>query len=204
MGAEFPNSSAALRQERVICSNRVMIRPLRNQESSHHRGFITRGNQTSKIFSQCLPIDQWINGWEGISEVVVCQGLNAKSIPPIRRLISGSVDGSRKSLIYQRTCGISSTVYLISCFLVSGFFFLAPPMPMSKRRNSLGLIFTLSTNIMVLRVEKIDRQKQSDHLSQSWRDIKGQHPHGGDQAQHRPRRLSSARVAIHDGVGGSR
>ena len=45
-------------------------------------------------------------------------------------------------------------------FLVSGFWFLASGSIQAyvEAPHSLGLVCTLSTNIMVLRVEKVDRQ----------------------------------------------
>src|SRR5438132_14153679 len=62
-------------------------------------------------------------------------------------------------------------------FLVSGFCFLHPGLLHAyvEAPHSLGLVCTLSTNIMVLRVEKVDRQNNLI-IYRKVRDIKGQHP----------------------------
>jgi len=62
-------------------------------------------------------------------------------------------------------------------FLVPSFWFLAPSLLHAyvEAPHSLGLVCTLSTNIMVLRVEKVDRQNNLI-IYRKVRDIKGQHP----------------------------
>ena len=62
-------------------------------------------------------------------------------------------------------------------FLVSSFCFLHPGSLHAyvEAPHSLGLVCTLSTNIMVLRVEKVDRQNNLI-IYRKVRDIKGQHP----------------------------
>src|ERR1700757_4388156 len=62
-------------------------------------------------------------------------------------------------------------------FIESGLLFLAAGSVQAyvEAPHSLGLICTLSTNIMVLRVEKVDRQNNLI-IYRKVRDIKGQHP----------------------------
>src|SRR5207245_4173871 len=62
-------------------------------------------------------------------------------------------------------------------FLFSSFWFLSSGFVHAyvEAPHSLGLVCTLSTNIMVLRVEKVDRQNNLI-IYRKVRDIKGQHP----------------------------
>src|SRR6266478_6502661 len=62
-------------------------------------------------------------------------------------------------------------------FLVSGFWFLASGSIQAyvEAPHSLGLVCTLSTNIMVLRVEKVDKQNNLI-IYRKIRDLKGVHP----------------------------
>lgn len=66
---------------------------------------------------------------------------------------------------------------LVFLFLVSSFGFLSFGFVHAyvEAPHSLGLVCTLSTNIMVLRVEKVDRQNNLI-IYRKVRDIKGQHP----------------------------
>src|SRR6266478_345944 len=172
MGDEFPNSSAALREGLVICSNRVMLQPLRNQDQAITGASSPEGSGI-KISSQCLPIDQWINGWEGISEVIVCQGLTRRvsTDQALDQWIGGWKSQSRicQKLVQSHPL---ITYFLLFCLWL---FFPSPTHAYVEAPHSLGLVCTLSTNIMVLRVEKIDRQNNLI-IYRKVRDIKGQHP----------------------------
>ena len=67
----------------------------------------------------------------------------------------------------------------------------------------MGMICNLSTNIVLMQVEKVDKEKNLIIYPQGERH-QGRPPHRTHQAQHRPRRLQSARVAVHHGVGRAR
>src|SRR5260370_28471108 len=133
----------------------VMIQPLRNQDQAITGASSTEGSGI-KVSSQCLPIDQWINGWEGISEVIVCQGLT-RSVSTDQAPDQWIGGWKSQFLILQR---LVESRPLITYFLLFSLSLLVPSPTHAyvEAPHSLGLICTLSTNIMVLRVEKIDRQ----------------------------------------------
>jgi len=114
-----------------------------------------------------------MSGWAGRPEVTVSQGLT-RSVSTAQAPDQWIGGWKSQSLIYQRLVESHPlfTYFFLSCLWL---FFPSPTHAYVEAPHSLGLICTLSTNIMVLRVEKIDRQNNLI-IYRKVRDIKGQHP----------------------------